>query len=129
MSFEGLARRSRGVKRRFLRGSREISLVPSLHRAATDALIHTLYHHLTIHNVCSGLLGTASPKTIFLLLFAYAQADDHLRKHLSDAIARYSSTFTPQLLRVSLLSTSFLTSALSPLPPSLPPHQVLYVEE
>ena len=37
--FEGLARRSRRVRRRFVRGSREISLAPSLHRASTDALI------------------------------------------------------------------------------------------
>ena len=37
--FEGLARLSRRVWRRFVRGSREISLVPSLHRASTDALI------------------------------------------------------------------------------------------
>ena len=36
--FEGLARLSRRVWRRFVRGSREISLVPSLHRASTDAL-------------------------------------------------------------------------------------------
>ena len=39
VSFEGLARLSRRVWRRFVRGSREISLVPSLHRASTDALI------------------------------------------------------------------------------------------
>ena len=39
MCFEGLARLSRRVRRRFVRGSREISLVPSLHRASTDALI------------------------------------------------------------------------------------------
>ena len=38
-SFEGIARLSRRVWRRFVRGSREISLVPSLHRASTDALI------------------------------------------------------------------------------------------
>ena len=38
--FEGLARLSRRVWRRFVRGSREISLVPSLHRASTDALIN-----------------------------------------------------------------------------------------
>ena len=38
--FEGIARLSRRVWRRFVRGSREISLVPSLHRASTDALIH-----------------------------------------------------------------------------------------
>ena len=37
--FEGIARLSRRVWRRFVRGSREISLVPSLHRASTDALI------------------------------------------------------------------------------------------
>ena len=37
---EGLARLSRRVWRRFVRGSREISLVPSLHRASTDALIN-----------------------------------------------------------------------------------------
>ena len=39
MCFEGLARLSRRVWRRFVRGSREISLVPSLHRASTDTLI------------------------------------------------------------------------------------------
>ena len=39
MCFEGLARLSRRVWRRFVGGSREISLVPSLHRASTDALI------------------------------------------------------------------------------------------
>ena len=38
MCFEGIARLSRRVWRRFVRGSREISLVPSLHRASTDAL-------------------------------------------------------------------------------------------
>ena len=37
--FEGIARLSRRVWRRFVRGSREISLVPSLHRASTDALM------------------------------------------------------------------------------------------
>ena len=39
--FEGLARLSRRVWRRFVRGPREISLVSSLriHRASTDALI------------------------------------------------------------------------------------------
>ena len=40
--FQGLARRSRGVWRRFVCGSLEISLVSSLHRASTDALIHSL---------------------------------------------------------------------------------------
>ena len=40
MCFEGIARLSRRVWRRFVRGSREISLVPSLHRASTDALIY-----------------------------------------------------------------------------------------
>ena len=42
MCFEGIARLSRRVWRRFVRGSREISLVPSLHRASTDALIPVL---------------------------------------------------------------------------------------
>ena len=37
--FQGLARRSRRVRRRFVRGSREISLVSSVLRASTDALI------------------------------------------------------------------------------------------
>ena len=43
--FEGLARLSLRVWRRFVRGSREISLAPSLHRASTNALIriHTNY--------------------------------------------------------------------------------------
>ena len=36
MCSEGLARLSRRVWRRFVRGSREISLVPSLHSASTD---------------------------------------------------------------------------------------------
>ena len=35
--FEGLGRRSGRVRRRFVPGSREISLVSSLHRASTDA--------------------------------------------------------------------------------------------
>ena len=39
LCFQGLARRSHGVRRRFVPGSREISLVSSLHRASTDALI------------------------------------------------------------------------------------------
>ena len=43
--FEGLARLSRRVWRRFVRGSREISLVPSLHRASTDALIYKWKNH------------------------------------------------------------------------------------
>ena len=38
--FQGLARRSRRVRRRFVRGSREISLMPSLLRASTDALMN-----------------------------------------------------------------------------------------
>ena len=42
MCFEGIARLSRRVWRRFVRGSREISLVPSLHRASTDALIYLI---------------------------------------------------------------------------------------
>ena len=41
MCFQGLVRRSRRVRRRFVRGSSEISLAPALHRASTDALIDT----------------------------------------------------------------------------------------
>ena len=37
--FQGLARLSRRVWRRFVPGSRDISLVPSLLRASTDTLI------------------------------------------------------------------------------------------
>ena len=37
-----IARLSRRVWRRFVRGSCEISLVPSLHRASTDALIRVI---------------------------------------------------------------------------------------
>ena len=37
--FQGLARHSCRVRRHFVHGSREISLVPSLHRASIDALI------------------------------------------------------------------------------------------
>ena len=37
--FEGLARLSHRVWRRFVRGSREVSLVSSLHGASTNALI------------------------------------------------------------------------------------------
>ena len=50
--FEGIARLSRRVWRCFVRGSREISLVPSLHRASTDALI-TLYQafHVPVHKM------------------------------------------------------------------------------
>ena len=44
--FEGLARLCRRVWRHFVRGSREISLVPSLHRASTDALINQHCVHL-----------------------------------------------------------------------------------
>ena len=39
LCFQGLARHSRRVRRRFVSGSREISLAPSLLRASTDALI------------------------------------------------------------------------------------------
>ena len=46
--FEGIARLSRRVWMRFVRGSREISLVPSLHRASTDALILYNYSSLII---------------------------------------------------------------------------------
>ena len=41
-SFKGLARLSRRGLSRFLRRSREISSVPSLHRASTDTLILSL---------------------------------------------------------------------------------------
>ena len=43
MCSEGLARLCRRVWRGFVCGSREISLVPSLHRASTDALILMFY--------------------------------------------------------------------------------------
>ena len=42
--FQGLARLSRPVRTRFVRGSREISPVPSLHRASTDALLRSGHH-------------------------------------------------------------------------------------
>ena len=51
MCFEGLARLSRRVWRRFVRGSREISLVPSLHRASTDALIKAETDSISPHQV------------------------------------------------------------------------------
>ena len=54
MCFEGLARLSRRVWRRFVRGSREISLVPSLHRASTDALIYKIIQGLEI--ICTSNL-------------------------------------------------------------------------
>ena len=67
--FEGLARLSRRVWRRFVRGSREISLVPSLHRASTDALIvfllstyHTLGDQTGHYNV--NLLATSVSKLL-----------------------------------------------------------------
>ena len=54
MCFEGLARLSRRVWRRFVRGSREISLVPSLHRASTDALMSGLMYLVRDgHSTCS----------------------------------------------------------------------------
>ena len=49
--FEGLARLSRRVWRRYVRGSREISLVPSLHRASTDALIIAIYVCVAAHSL------------------------------------------------------------------------------
>ena len=45
--FEGIASHFRRVSRRFVCGSREISLVSSLHRASTDALIE----HGAVHSV------------------------------------------------------------------------------
>ena len=50
--FQGLARLSRRVRRRFVRGSREISLAPSLHRASTDALMFsfiTMFSGASVH--------------------------------------------------------------------------------
>ena len=41
--FQSLAKLSRRVRRRFVCGSREISLAPSLHRASTDALMSMLH--------------------------------------------------------------------------------------
>ena len=41
MCLEGLTRLSRRAWRNFVCGSREISLVPSLHRASTDNLIYS----------------------------------------------------------------------------------------
>ena len=56
--FQGLARLSRRVRRRFVHGSRQISLVPSLHRASTEyrrSDIHSLARLLssTAHNFCT----------------------------------------------------------------------------
>ena len=75
MCFEGIARLSRGVWRRFVRGSREISLVPSLHRASTDALIiHLLIVHREFwaHKILFNLLpqfsrlGTQGPASFYV---------------------------------------------------------------
>ena len=74
MCFEGIARLSRRVWRRFVRGSREISLVPSLHRASTDALILTWlsYTHLpTVLNLASSLKFDAPLKLIERTLVSY----------------------------------------------------------
>ena len=37
-----------------MRGSREISLVPSLHRASTDALIHVFVVNIVKNNILVG---------------------------------------------------------------------------
>ena len=58
--FEGLARLSRRVWRRFVRGSREISLVPSLHRASTDALIRPTEHYKLSDNIIGGITSLCS---------------------------------------------------------------------
>ena len=68
MCFEGLARLSRRVRRRFVRGSREISLVPSLHRASTDALIGLKHLVLRMRIMCAcellcGFRGTSTVST------------------------------------------------------------------
>ena len=57
MCFEGLARLSR---RRFVRGSREISLVPSLHRASTDALIIIIIIYSFTTQEVKGVMGLMS---------------------------------------------------------------------
>ena len=54
--FEGLARLSRRVWRRFVRGSREISLVPSLHRASTDALIQELNLEMLLRYIHANII-------------------------------------------------------------------------
>ena len=54
--FEGIARLSRRVWRRFVRGSRENSLVPSLHRASTDALIGATAGTILLSICAIGLL-------------------------------------------------------------------------
>ena len=46
--FQGLARRSRRVRRRFVHGSREISLASSLHRASTEIIAEQLQSKATI---------------------------------------------------------------------------------
>ena len=57
MCSEGLARLSRRVWKRFVRGSREISLVSSLHRASTDALIgHFLLPFFFMFHAMTSLL-------------------------------------------------------------------------
>ena len=53
MCSEGLARLSRRVWRRFVHGSREISLLPSLHRASTDALMWDCMH---MEEVCNKVI-------------------------------------------------------------------------
>ena len=56
--FEGLARLFRRVWRRFVRGSREISLVPSLHRASTDALIQGMVYIVSVISyICCKVFG------------------------------------------------------------------------
>ena len=57
--FEGLASLSRRVWRRFVRGSREISLVPSLHRASTDALIGKCIGKIELFIILQGGLYVA----------------------------------------------------------------------
>ena len=41
-----------------MRGSREISLVPSLHRASTDALIY-IYIYIAVHKPSAFLLASS----------------------------------------------------------------------
>ena len=60
LGFEGFASRSRRVSRRFVRGSRAISLEPSLHRASTvKTIAHTLgdiQRYIAIYNYDTLLL-------------------------------------------------------------------------
>ena len=51
---------SRRVWRRFVRGSREIPLVPSLHRASTDALIKKFFLPCVVPSAAPGFISVTS---------------------------------------------------------------------